>query len=147
MFDIIGDIHGHAFELCLLLNKMGYNFDGKSFKHKENRKVLFVGDYIDRGPYSYQVFEMVKAMVDAGQAIALMGNHEFNAVCYHTKSETQKGYLRAHNLKNLHQHKATLENIQLVAKKTGRNPDQLLNNMISWFKALPYCFEDQKAST
>ena len=90
-----------------------------------------------------QVFEMVKAMVDAGQAIALMGNHEFNAVCYHTLNKSRLGYLRPHTEKNIDQHKATIDSIVYYARHTKKEPTELLNNMISWFKELPYCYEDE----
>jgi len=49
MYDLIGDIHGHADELRALLTKLGYNQLEGSWSH-ENRKVVFLGDYIDRGP-------------------------------------------------------------------------------------------------
>lgn len=49
MTDFIGDIHGHADKLVALLQKLGYTKINGSYAHPE-RKVLFVGDYIDRGP-------------------------------------------------------------------------------------------------
>ncbi len=49
MIDIIGDIHGYADKLAALLAKMGYEKQKGGYAHPE-RKVLFVGDYIDRGP-------------------------------------------------------------------------------------------------
>jgi hypothetical protein len=36
-----------------------------------------------------------------------MGNHEFNALCFHTPN-AEGGYLREHSDKNLDQHAATL---------------------------------------
>jgi Calcineurin-like phosphoesterase len=48
-YDVIGDIHGHADALRRLLAKMGYaELDG-AFRH-ETSKVIFVGDFVDRGP-------------------------------------------------------------------------------------------------
>ena len=41
---------------------------------------MFVGVYIDRGPKIRNMLEMMKAMVDSNNAIALMGNHEYNAL-------------------------------------------------------------------
>jgi len=49
MYDIIGDIHGHADELRALLNKLGYT-ESKGTYSCHGRKVIFVGDYFDRGP-------------------------------------------------------------------------------------------------
>lgn len=47
--DFIGDIHGHTVELASLLIKLGYNNNKGYFSHPEGRKVVFVGDFIDRG--------------------------------------------------------------------------------------------------
>ena len=79
MLDFIGDIHGHADKLEALLQKMGYEKQNGIYKHQE-RKALFLGDYIDRGPKIRETLEIVKAMVDEGHATALMGNHEYNAL-------------------------------------------------------------------
>ena len=40
MIDLIGDIHGHAFELVQLLNKLGYRLEDGSYYHPD-RKVCF----------------------------------------------------------------------------------------------------------
>ncbi|MEQ8240402.1 MAG: metallophosphoesterase, partial [Cyclobacteriaceae bacterium] len=57
MHDIIGDIHGHCEELEVLLDALGYQEIEDSWVHPEGRKVIFVGDYIDRGP---QILETVR---------------------------------------------------------------------------------------
>ena len=49
MYDIIGDIHGHAQELKSLLVKMDYSVTEGVWQHPA-RKAIFVGDLIDRGP-------------------------------------------------------------------------------------------------
>ena len=67
-YDIIGDIHGHADELQALLEILGY----QQGSHPEGRKVIFLGDYIDRGPKIREVLETVRGMVDAGQALAIL---------------------------------------------------------------------------
>jgi protein phosphatase len=46
-FDIVGDIHGCDDELTELLEKLGY---GGDFSHPQNRRLVFVGDIVDRGP-------------------------------------------------------------------------------------------------
>ena len=47
---------------------------------------MFVGDLIDRGTEQLETFQLIKAMVDAGSAQIMMGNHEFNAICWATQS-------------------------------------------------------------
>ncbi len=49
MIDFIGDIHGHAEKLEDLLLKQGHAKHYGAYPHTD-RKVLFVGDFIDRGP-------------------------------------------------------------------------------------------------
>ncbi|MEU3995994.1 polynucleotide kinase-phosphatase [Streptomyces fungicidicus] len=71
-FDIIGDIHGCSAELEALLGKLGYT-DGV---HPEGRTAVFVGDLVDRGPDSPAVLRRVMAMVKAGHALCVPGNHE-----------------------------------------------------------------------
>ncbi|MDA3881069.1 MAG: metallophosphoesterase, partial [Prolixibacteraceae bacterium] len=63
MYDIIGDLHGHYDLLVRLLKKMGYEADGNSFKHSK-RKVIFTGDFINRGPEIRATVRLVKQMVD-----------------------------------------------------------------------------------
>jgi hypothetical protein len=80
-WDLIGDLHGHAAPLRSLLARWGYLPDASGVhRHPMGRKVLFLGDYVDRRPEIVAVLRLVRGMVEAGQAVALMGNHEFNAV-------------------------------------------------------------------
>ncbi len=48
-YDIIGDIHGHAAELKSLMISLVYQQHGLGYRHSD-RKVVFVGDFVDRGP-------------------------------------------------------------------------------------------------
>jgi len=79
-YDVIGDVHGCASQLEVLLHKLGYETGASGeYRHPE-RQAIFVGDLIDRGGEQLRVLEVVKAMVDAGSALIVMGNHEFNAL-------------------------------------------------------------------
>ena len=130
MIDFIGDIHGHADKLKAMLKKLGYSINYGCYSHPE-RRVLFIGDYIDRGPKIRETLSIVKAMVDSENAMALMGNHEYNAICYH--SATPFGHLREHSIKNKSQHYKTLEEF--------KNKHSEYNNYIQWFKTMPLFFE------
>jgi hypothetical protein len=133
MMDIIGDIHGHADKLEELLLKLGYSKTNGAYSHQE-RKVLFVGDYIDRGPKIKETLQMVRAMVDSGNAIALMGNHEYNALCFHFQ-EADGGHLRKHLIKNIIQHYDTLKQFQ--------NKQKEYEDYLEWFKTLPLFYETE----
>lgn len=82
MYDIIGDVHGEAALLKKLLKKMGYQKTNGAYAHPE-RKVVFTGDFINRGPEIKKTIRIVRAMVESGNAMAVLGNHEINAILYH----------------------------------------------------------------
>jgi len=73
--DIIGDIHGEIDALQQLLVELGYDQNGI---HPENRRLVFVGDLVDRGPDSPAVVELVKKLVENKRAQCILGNHELN---------------------------------------------------------------------
>jgi hypothetical protein len=73
--DIVGDIHGELDALLGLLAVAGYDADGR---HPEGRCLVFLGDLVDRGPDSPGVVRLVRSLVEAGRAFAILGNHELN---------------------------------------------------------------------
>jgi len=77
-FDIIGDVHGCFDELGELLRQLGYRVasDGTGAHHPEGRRAFFVGDLVDRGPATPAVLRLTMAMVEAGDALCVPGNHE-----------------------------------------------------------------------
>ncbi len=105
-YDLIGDIHGHYDKLAALLERLGYHPHENHYRHPEGRKVIFLGDYIDRGPRVRDVLRLVRAMVATGEALAIMGNHELNTIFYHTP-DGNGGYLRKHEGRNLREGTAT----------------------------------------
>jgi len=85
-FDIIGDVHGCRDELEILLQKLGYT-QGKAqnidplwgdtiYIHPRNRKIVFLGDLVDRGPRNLDSLRLARNMVQAGSALCVPGNHE-----------------------------------------------------------------------
>ncbi|HUZ23999.1 MAG TPA: polynucleotide kinase-phosphatase [Streptosporangiaceae bacterium] len=80
-FDVIGDIHGCRAELEALLTGLGYDVsrdrEGRAVgAHRDNRRAVFVGDLVDRGPDTPGVLRLVMGMVAAGDAFCVPGNHE-----------------------------------------------------------------------
>jgi len=73
--DIVGDIHGEYEALRHLLRHLGYDEQGH---HAAGRTLVFVGDFCDRGPDSPAVLALVESLVEAGRAVAVLGNHEIN---------------------------------------------------------------------
>lgn len=130
-YDIIGDVHGHADALRRLLCAMGYAERDGLFRHPE-RRVIFVGDFIDRGPEQIAVLQIAKRMCDAGLALAVMGNHEFNALGW-VEPDENGGFLRPHTEKNAHQHK---EFLRQIGEGSADHRQAL-----AWFKSLPIWLE------
>jgi protein phosphatase len=79
-FDIIGDVHGCADELLLLLEKLGYSFDldGQNTRvtPPDGRKLVFAGDLVDRGPKTPDVLRIAMAAVRSGCGYVVQGNHD-----------------------------------------------------------------------
>ena len=67
---VVGDIHGCYDELDRLYQEISKHAQGEDFK------IIFVGDYIDRGPKSKDVINYVRFCVNEYGHVALMGNHE-----------------------------------------------------------------------
>ncbi len=75
--DAIGDVHGLLEPLLALLEKLGYVLDEQDVpRHPQGRKLLFLGDMVDRGPHSLEVLELVRKAVELGGHYAVRGNHE-----------------------------------------------------------------------
>ncbi|SDZ85913.1 metallophosphoesterase [Microbulbifer marinus] len=132
-YDIIGDIHGHAQVLENLLEHLGYGQGETGYSHP-NRKVVFLGDFIDRGEELREhrrLLDTVMAMVENGHAHAVMGNHEFNALAFHTINEGKP--LRAHDDKNIKQHQAFLNEF-------AQDPDEKAR-VLAFFYRLPLWLE------
>lgn len=127
-YDIIGDIHGCHDTLILLLETLGYQLLDGCYRHSD-RQAVFVGDFIDRGPHQLEVIDTVRAMMEAGQAHAVMGNHEFNAIAYVTEDKKFGGYLRRHSERNQRTHQAFLDAVE--------QQPQRYNDVIEWMKTLP----------
>ena len=127
-YDLIGDVHGYSEPLVALLKKLDYqNADGV-YRHPE-RQVIFLGDFIDRGPRQREVINIVRPMVESGAALSVMGNHEFNAIAYFTPDPDRPGeYLREHSDKNRKQTAAFLN----AYEGTDDYAD-----LIEWFRSLP----------
>ena len=81
-FDVIGDIHGCRAELETLLAELGYvvEYDDQrraiSARHPDRRRVVFLGDLVDRGPDTPGVLRLAMGMVASGDALCVAGNHE-----------------------------------------------------------------------
>lgn len=74
--DIIGDVHGCYDELVDLVQELGYENKDGLYQHPAGRKLVFVGDLVDRGPNTPGVLRLVMNQVNAGLAYCVPGNHD-----------------------------------------------------------------------
>jgi len=85
-FDIIGDVHGCCDEVEELLQLLGYKvaddttgippWGGPVYAHPHGRTAVFLGDLVDRGPRILDTARLARAMVAAGHALCIPGNHD-----------------------------------------------------------------------
>lgn len=104
----IGDVHGCFDELKLLLEKVGYN--------KENDRLIFVGDLINKGPKSLEVVQLAQSL----NAECIKGNHELRFIEYVKKNENNRPKWDA------------------IKLQFGEN----LSRHVDWLDALPMYIED-----
>lgn len=126
---VISDIHGYSDELNKILNYCEDNF-----KDKGKIRYIFLGDYIDRGPNSKEVVNIVREYQKNKKAICLLGNHEDMAINamneYKNSSST-----------NVHMEIFT-RNGGNTTLNSYENNLQKFNEDVKWFKTLHYFYED-----
>ena len=127
-YDLIGDIHGCESALRALLKRLGYRDKGGVIRHP-SRKAIFLGDFIDRHP-GRGVISIVRPMVEQGSALAVMGNHEFNALGFGLPHPELPGRrLRERQGHTFDQHLPFIEEFE------GNEPEYL--DTLEWFQTLP----------
>ena len=131
IYDFIGDIHGNAHKLKTLLRKLGYRLSDGIFCHPDDdRQAVFLGDFIDRGPEIRETLQIARDMVESKHALAVLGNHEYNAICFHVERHTEPGiWIRRRTDKNIHQYLETLYQFKDYRVE--------LERYLSWFRSLP----------
>lgn len=92
--DIIGDIHGLYDEFIDFITSIGYEVNNFRITHKENRKILFLGDVIDRGQQSLEMLKILYNAVSLDGHYAILGNHEYKLLQF------RKHYLKFNQIKN-----------------------------------------------
>lgn len=87
----VGDIHGHLDLLNDLLGQISNRPDHAGRGGQDH--LIFLGDYVDRGPNSAQVIDrLCQVQQDAPNAVFLKGNHEEMMVSFLQAGDLTKGY-------------------------------------------------------
>lgn len=78
-FIVIGDVHGQFYDLLNLLSSV---WTLENYNTPPTRKILFLGDLVDRGYNSIEVFLLVMALKISypDQVFVVRGNHETNTL-------------------------------------------------------------------
>lgn len=126
---VIGDIHGCHEALTHLLNKVAHRAD----------TLVFLGDYVDRGPHSKEVVTTVLTLCKSHpRVITLMGNHDWLFLQY-LNGEESSLFLQVGG-------KQTLASYGLSAAATPADRRRLVPSAhIAFFNSLPLYWEDQHA--
>ncbi len=123
-FDLIGDIHGCGDELEELLARLGYVLDAAGTRHHPaGRKVIFLGDLVDRGPRVTDVLRIAMGMVAAGSALCLPGNHD----------EKLLRWLKGRNVRIAHGIERSIEQIEKETPEFRARAIAFLSNLVSHY--------------
>jgi protein phosphatase len=120
-FDVIGDVHGCAEELNALLDRLGYT--GTPRRQADGRKVVFLGDLVDRGPGIVEVLRTAMSMVRAGTALCVPGNHEMKLL----------RKLRGKNVKLTHGIAQTLEQLEREPPEFSGEVAAFIDDLVSHY--------------
>jgi len=158
--DVVGDVHGMLGRLRDLLSALGYERRDGRWTHDAGHRLVFVGDYVDRGRRPQEAVALVRDLCDDGMAIALLGNHDSNAIAFCMRAgsaaldpqgawlegrsalrtpKLSRRWLRPHHqleeqavFKTVRQHQATLE---------GFDDPAAYEAAVRWFTTLPLWLE------
>ncbi len=129
----IGDIHGVYDKLLDLMNKVDFN--------PKDDLLIFLGDYIDRGPDSLKSLDYVRDLTIRfpEQVIALMGNHEDMCIRFYkegNKDDTEFDDLDEYMIRAWLRNggRETLEEFKFLKSED-------VSARIQWMKSLPVSYK------
>lgn len=107
-----------------------------SLKAAGNTPIAFLGDFIDAGSFGSEgdeaVLKTVRSLVDEERALAVMGNHELNAILFH-RTDDDGQPLRSHSADHRNQHKSFID-------RFGIGTSEAIT-WTEWFLTLPLWLE------
>ena len=73
-FVVVGDLHGHVFDLLRILRQFGL---------PPTSRYIFLGDMVDRGPFSTETLTIIFSLkvLYPDDVFVIRGNHEFHSIC------------------------------------------------------------------
>jgi len=131
-FDIIGDVHGCFDELVSLLETLGYEVNPappgltearSRLRHPEGRRVIFLGDLVDRGPRIPEVLGLAMDAVQDGAAFCIPGNHDVKLL----------KKLRGRDVQVKHGLAASIEQLERMPDPFRARVESFLDSLISHY--------------
>jgi len=126
-FDIVGDVHGCLDELIQLCQNLGYEVAPSTYNwdvhHPAGRKLVFVGDLVDRGPDSPGVVRFVQAVVRSGAGFCVAGNHDVKLA----------RALMGKDVKLTHGLERSLEQLEGASAEAKRDVAEFLDGLVSHY--------------
>ena len=134
---IIPDIHGHAATLKLMVEQQ--------IRPEKTDRLVFLGDYIDRGPDSKGVIDFIRQLQAEGYNItALKGNHEDFCVKAWEADKNRKSFLRLKTKSYPQEIWEINGGIQTLKSFGAIWPSEIPEKYIRWMASLEYFVETEK---
>ena len=109
MYYIFGDIHGCLKNLENILDQIKDIIT-------DDDQIIFLGDYIDRGEFSYEVIEFLIDISEKYNAIFLQGNHEDMLIKYKSGMFDFRIYLENGGMATLNSYRNALGSTEIPPK-------------------------------
>jgi calcineurin-like phosphoesterase family protein len=99
---ITSDPHGFYYVLKNFIDSCG-------FKADNNNVLIIDGDLFDRGTHPWELYQLIKPMVENGQCILVLGNHDADFI------DLANGYFRLRNVQN-----GTVDTMSILSKYSSQ---------------------------
>ena len=110
-----------------------------SISQSKGRQIVLLGDLIDAGkvvklPNDVGVLTSISKLIEIGQAVCVLGNHELNAILFHRRSSTTGMPLRAHKVQHFNQHKSFIDSFGIETIDALDWTSWMLKTLPLWFE-------------
>lgn len=124
----IGDLHGHLSAHELLYQELETEI---AKKPEKQHVIIYLGDYIDRGPQSAQLIERLRNLSNRGNLkhIFIMGNHEFGFLGYMEDPEQYAIWLKYGGVETAQSYNCHVESHQLLPDEHKKLQQELNENV------------------
>lgn len=131
---VIPDIHGCVRTLSTLIENQ--------IKPNKNDLLVFLGDYIDRGPDSKGVIDyIIELQRNDYNVVALRGNHEDYCVRAFHEDKKHKGFLGIRSKTRVQKEWEMHGGVQTMESFDADSPKDIPEKYIEWMDNLPYYHE------